>query len=156
MVSFCLDGINFSELNNVLDYIYYGEVNIYQEDLDRFLLVAQKLQLQGLLTKEEQEQENKKELIDEPTILKAGIVESVNMPLTRQTQEGKTKGWRVRIWSLEVGCKGFPAVSLSTFFKDIGYSGGKRKRIIENIGKVAEQASHTIWKSSFYKNWGNY
>ena len=70
-------------------------------------------------------------------------------------QEGKTKGWRVRIWSLEVGCKGFPAVSLSTFFKDIGYSGGKRKRIIENIGKVAEQASHTIWKSSFYKNWGN-
>ena len=37
----------------------------------------------------------------------------------------------------------------------VGYSGGKRKRIIENIGKVAEQASHTIWKSSFYKNWGN-
>ena len=70
-------------------------------------------------------------------------------------QEGRTKGWRIRIWSLEVGCKGFPAVSVSTFFKDIGYSGGRRRRIIENIGKSAEQASHVIWKSSFYKNWGN-
>ena len=48
----CMDGINFSELNNVLDYIYNGEVSIYQEDLDRFLQIAQKLQLQGLLSTE--------------------------------------------------------------------------------------------------------
>ena len=31
-------------------------------------------------------------------------------------QEGKLKGWRVRIWAVEVGCKGFPVISLSTFF----------------------------------------
>ena len=85
----CLDGINFSDLNNVLDYIYNGEVNIYQEDLDRFLQVAQKLQLQGLLRTEDQEQENKIEEIDDPAIVEAGIVESTNMHLTRQTQENK-------------------------------------------------------------------
>merc|ERR1719342_390442 len=69
----CLDGINFSELNNVLDYIYNGEVNINQEDLDRFLQVAQKLEIQGLLNTQEKEKEmeNKIELIDEPTILEA-------------------------------------------------------------------------------------
>ena len=78
----CLDGINFSELNNVLDYIYNGEVNIYQEELDRFLQVAQKLEIRGLLRTKEQELVNKIEVIDEPTLLEAGIVES-------ETQEGK-------------------------------------------------------------------
>ena len=45
-----MDGINFVEMNNVLDYIYNGELQIYQDDLDRFLQIAQKLQLKGLLS----------------------------------------------------------------------------------------------------------
>ena len=49
----CLDGINSFDLNNVLDYIYNGELQIFQEDLDRFLQIAQKLQLEGLLSSEE-------------------------------------------------------------------------------------------------------
>ena len=85
----CLDGIKFYELNNVLDYIYNGEVNVYQEDLERFLQIAHKLQLQGLLSKEEHEQEEKIEVIDKPTIFEAGIVESVNNHLTGQTKEKK-------------------------------------------------------------------
>ena len=46
----CLVDINFDDLTNVIDYIYHGEVQIYQEDLDRFLNVAQRLKLDGLLT----------------------------------------------------------------------------------------------------------
>ena len=46
----CLDGISSTELTSVLDYIYLGEVNISQENLDRFLKVAEKLVLDGLLT----------------------------------------------------------------------------------------------------------
>ena len=45
----CLDGITFSDLNNVMDYIYYGEVNVYQEDLERFLKIAERLRLEGLI-----------------------------------------------------------------------------------------------------------
>ena len=41
----CLDGVSSAELQCVLDYIYQGEVQIYQEQLDRFLVVAQRLQL---------------------------------------------------------------------------------------------------------------
>ena len=30
----CLDGVNAEDLQNVLDYVYEGEVKILQEDLD--------------------------------------------------------------------------------------------------------------------------
>ena len=33
----CLEGLNQSDLNNVLDYVYHGELQIYQHDLDKFL-----------------------------------------------------------------------------------------------------------------------
>ena len=33
----CLNGVNSQELNFVLDYMYNGEVQIYQENLDGFL-----------------------------------------------------------------------------------------------------------------------
>ena len=69
-------------------------------------------------------------------------------------QEGRKRGWRVRIWAVEVGCKGFPAVSMSTFLKDIGYRGGSKKRVIEKISKVAEEASKSLWKASHFKKWG--
>ena len=48
----CLEGITNSDLTNILDYMYNGEVKIYQENLDRFLAIAQRFQLQGLLMKE--------------------------------------------------------------------------------------------------------
>ena len=45
----CLEGITFSDLNKVMDYIYHGEVNIYQEDLERFLKISERLRLEGLM-----------------------------------------------------------------------------------------------------------
>ena len=44
----CMDGIDFKDIQNVLDYIYNGELKIYQEDIDRFLTVAQQLKLEGI------------------------------------------------------------------------------------------------------------
>jgi len=58
----CLDGINSSDLNNVLDYIYNGELQLYPENLDRFLQIAQKLKLKGLLSSDEKDED-----IDIPT-----------------------------------------------------------------------------------------
>merc|ERR1719342_220038 len=51
----CLTDINYDDLTNVIDYIYQGEVQIFQEYLDRFLLVAQRLKLDGLLTNQSDE-----------------------------------------------------------------------------------------------------
>merc|ERR1712133_92555 len=53
----CLDGLSSNDLTNVLDYIYNGEVQIFQEDLDRFLAIAQKLKLEGLLGGADQSKE---------------------------------------------------------------------------------------------------
>ena len=52
----CLDGVISAELQCVLDYIYQGEVQIYQEQLDRFLVVAQRLQLEGLTSQDNQQE----------------------------------------------------------------------------------------------------
>ena len=54
----CLDGINSNELNNILDYIYYGSVNIHQDDLDRFLSISQRFKLEGLMTGEDNSKSN--------------------------------------------------------------------------------------------------
>ena len=44
-----LDGVNFQEINLILDYIYQGEVSLFQDHLDRFLEIAEKFMLDGLL-----------------------------------------------------------------------------------------------------------
>jgi len=58
----CLEGVNSQELNNALDYIYNGEIQIYQDHLDRFLNIAQRFELEGLLGDQSSTQEEKYEL----------------------------------------------------------------------------------------------
>ena len=43
----CLLGLNHCDLKHILDYIYYGEVQLQQEELNRFLYVAKILELDG-------------------------------------------------------------------------------------------------------------
>ena len=45
----CLEGISSEELNNIMDYIYNGKVQIYQENLQRFMEIAVRFQLDGLI-----------------------------------------------------------------------------------------------------------
>ena len=45
----CLEGTTQKDLKNILDYMYNGEVQIFQDDLDRFLTTAQRLKLEGLM-----------------------------------------------------------------------------------------------------------
>lgn len=43
-----LDGVSSDELSLILDYVYQGEVQIYQDKLDRFLEISEKYQVDGL------------------------------------------------------------------------------------------------------------
>ena len=70
-------------------------------------------------------------------------------------EEGKTRGWNVHMWAVEVGCKGFPAASMSSFLKDIGIAGGERNRQLKKIGEVAMTSSRRIWNWSHFTQWGN-
>ena len=53
-----LGGVSSVNIGLILDYIYYGEVNIYQEQLDSFLESAQKLEISGLIGETESEHQS--------------------------------------------------------------------------------------------------
>ena len=46
----CLENVKSEELMNVLNYIYQGEVRISQEEIQKFLVVATRFQLNGLVS----------------------------------------------------------------------------------------------------------
>ena len=41
-------GLKYEDLVSIMDFLYHGEVNIHQENLDSFLLFADELHLKGL------------------------------------------------------------------------------------------------------------
>ena len=56
-----LSGVTSSNLSFILDYIYQGEVQLYQEQLDSFLDTAQKLRIAGLLRQNDDTGDGEKE-----------------------------------------------------------------------------------------------
>ena len=43
-----MTGWNFEDLLAIVDFLYHGEANIYEEHLDRFLKIAEEIKLKGL------------------------------------------------------------------------------------------------------------
>ena len=48
-----LKGVKKDELQNIIDFMYIGEVSIVKEQLERFLEIAQHFKIKGLEKKEE-------------------------------------------------------------------------------------------------------
>ena len=46
-------GVKLDDLLAIMDFLYHGEANVYQENLDSFLAIAEELQLKGLMGKSE-------------------------------------------------------------------------------------------------------
>ena len=51
-------GTKSKDMSAILDFLYYGEANIFQENLDPFLALAEELKLKGLMGREEELQES--------------------------------------------------------------------------------------------------
>ena len=49
-----MKGIKYSNLESLLNFMYYGEVNIAQEELNSFLAVAEELKVKGLTQNQSQ------------------------------------------------------------------------------------------------------
>ena len=43
-----LRGFQSKDFVSILDFLYFGEANVYEEDLDSFLAIAEEIQLKGL------------------------------------------------------------------------------------------------------------
>ena len=53
-------GVKFEDLLAIVDYLYCGEANVFQENLDSFLAIAEELQLKGLIRKSDERVEDLK------------------------------------------------------------------------------------------------
>ena len=67
-------GVKARDLTAIVDFIYHAEANIYQEDLDGFLALAEELQLKGLRGAQNHN-------TDEP--LESNYMAEVSMPLKK-------------------------------------------------------------------------
>ena len=65
----CLTGVNAVDLKNILDFIYNGELQIYQDHLDQFLETAHRFQLEGLSQEKEETNYDGTEPFDEKPFL---------------------------------------------------------------------------------------
>ena len=50
-----MKGIKSNDMIAIVDFLYFGEANVYQENLDSFLAIAEELQLKGLEGSKDQE-----------------------------------------------------------------------------------------------------
>ena len=49
-------GMNSEDLVAIIDFLYCGEANVFQDNLDSFLAIAEELQLKGLMGKTHNEE----------------------------------------------------------------------------------------------------
>ena len=63
-----LRGVKSVDISAILDFIYFGEANVYEENLDSFLVLAEELQLKGLVGKIEDKVEAPQVVPDEKNL----------------------------------------------------------------------------------------
>ena len=85
-----MKGMKTDDLTAIVDFLYYGEANVFQEKLDSFLAIAEELQLKGLEGSKGQDRSN------EEAQLNPGEKYNTNhiMPISRtqQTKKDSTDG----------------------------------------------------------------
>ena len=88
-----LSGINSQNLGFMLDYMYQGEVQIFQENIDDFLIVAQKLKIEGLISDQKSEEfsTEREEVFDQTTPTSNHII----------VRKERSSNWEVKSLSTE-------------------------------------------------------
>ena len=62
-----LKGIGFDDLKACLNFMYHGEVNVAQDDLNTFLVVAEELKIKGLTQNNGEKEDIKKDISPHPS-----------------------------------------------------------------------------------------
>ena len=69
-------GIKSENLQAIVDFLYCGEANVYQENLDSFLAIAEELQLKGLMGQAEDVEKKMENNYTDPTPMQLSTKES--------------------------------------------------------------------------------
>ncbi|KAJ8014448.1 hypothetical protein DPEC_G00040330 [Dallia pectoralis] len=59
--------------------------------------------------------------------------------------DAQQRGWRAKIYPVEVGCRGFVASSTTRLLKDHGICGQALRQTIRAVSEAAKRSSHWIW-----------
>ena len=86
-----LSGVNSKNLSFVMDYIYQGEVQILQDELDGFLDTAQKLKIDGLIGSNNHEGEEQETVIDYEEETKATVLPNNKAEMDSPVQKPKRR-----------------------------------------------------------------
>ena len=73
-----LSGVSSVNLGYILDFLYHGEVNIFQEQLDNFLECSRKLEIEGLLRDKDQEHQDLLGHEDQKHVFQEQNIEQIN------------------------------------------------------------------------------
>ena len=65
----------------------------------------------------------------------------------------RMKGWSTVIYTVEMGCRGFPAYSMGRMLAEIGYKGREKRMILQKLSTITEETSMYIYKTARFKTW---
>ena len=82
-----LRGISSEDLNAIVDFVYFGETTVREENLNSFLAVAEELQLKGLIGLERDNRTEKEKSIRKPSFAKS----SKELRTEREEESNKKK-----------------------------------------------------------------
>ena len=91
-----LKGVRFIDLQAILNFMYHGEVNVAQEDLNSFLAVAEDLKVKGLTQNQTQTTENSNRNIGSKSSLKPPLPQSperVSLPKPSKDNTSSSQGF---------------------------------------------------------------
>ncbi|TWW71679.1 hypothetical protein D4764_16G0001760 [Takifugu flavidus] len=59
--------------------------------------------------------------------------------------EAEGRGWSVKVWPVEVGCRGFVSRTTTKLLKEMGIRGQAQRRVVKELAATAEQSSYWLW-----------
>ena len=59
--------------------------------------------------------------------------------------EAEGRGWNVKVWPVEVGCRGFVARSTTGLLKEVGIRGQAQRKAVKELSTASERSSHWLW-----------
>jgi len=106
-----LKGVRFTDLQAILNFMYHGEVNVAQEDLNSFLAVAEDLKVKGLTQNQDISNENSRKNVCDKSLMKPSLPRSPErVLLTKQSRPSPpSQGFSKQIGEIpEVSIKSEP------------------------------------------------
>ena len=90
-------GMKYENLLAIVDFLYRGEANVYQENLDSFLAIAEELQLKGLMGKSESNMTEADVDTKNSLLIPASVNNEKIQENNRQTPRSQTEGMDRRV-----------------------------------------------------------